>query len=150
MMMEQFIRPDLHIAFAYPDNWTLMELDGQTGVRVSEPTDPRIALQIICDTAGTPPDEQEERIRNSIPADATCADAWLRSGHVVNISQVLPEEEPVPALMFAARDASFVFRVFVAVRGGCRWTMRVETLQRKEWWQETRTLENILSSLFLL
>lgn len=148
--MKQFIRPDLHIAFAYPDDWTLMELDEQAGVRVSEPTDPRIALQVVCDRTTVPLDEQEERVRNGIPADATCTAAWLRSGRVVNASQALPEDAPVPALAFAARDASFVFRVFIAVREGCRWTIRAETLQRKEWWQETRTLESILTGLLLL
>ena len=61
-----------------------------------------------------------------------------------------PDGPPVEALEFSARDGSFVYRVLVAEDTGHRWTVRLETLQRKEWWQESRTLETMLASLLLL
>jgi hypothetical protein len=56
----------------------------------------------------------------------------------------------VKALLFSGRDHSFVYRVLVAHDTGHRWTVRLETLQRKEWWQQSKLLETMLASLLLL
>jgi hypothetical protein len=61
-----------------------------------------------------------------------------------------PAGPPVKTLIFSARNGSFVYRVLVADDTGHRWTVRLETLQRKEWWQESQTLETMLASLLLL
>lgn len=144
----EIVRPDLHIALTCPDDWTVMELDG--GLRLSDPTDPRVALQILCDTAEGDLSEQLERQRNSLSGDASSNPVTLRAGEVTPSGNAAFCGTTVAGLCFAARDASFVFRVIVAIRQPLRWTIRLETLQRKEWWQESRTLEGILTSLLLL
>jgi hypothetical protein len=56
----------------------------------------------------------------------------------------------VKALLFSGRDNSLVYRVLVAEDAGHRWTVRIETLQRKEWWWQSRTLETMLAALLVL
>jgi len=74
----------------------------------------------------------------------------LRRGRVDADGQAHPDGPPLEALTFRVRDGSFVYRVLIAEDTGHRWTIRLETLQRKEWWQESQTLETILASLLLL
>jgi hypothetical protein len=148
--MVQLVRPDLHVALACPADWTVMELDEQAGLRVSNPTDPRVALQITYDEFDSVLDEVSERLRNGLPEDAVLETGALNTGRVDTNGGVRPDGSPVKTLVFSARDGSFVYRVLVAEDAGRRWTVRVETLQRKEWWQESRTLETMLASLLLL
>jgi hypothetical protein len=56
----------------------------------------------------------------------------------------------VKALSFTARNGSFSCQVLVIEDSGHRWTVRLETLQRKVWWQESRELTAMLASLLLL
>lgn len=148
--MTQMVRPDLHIAVDCPDDWTVIELDDDTGLRISDPTDPRVAMQITNDGTDAPLDGATERTRNNIPADATC-EAWtMRRGSVDEDGHLKPEGTPTAALAFSARDRSFVYRVVVAADSGRRWTVRVETLQRKEWWGASEVLRTILESIILL
>lgn len=148
--MTQIVRPDLHVAVDCPRNWTLIELDDGTGLRISDPADPRVAVQITSDECDMHLDEQAERIRNGIPADATC-EAWVMHLGAVDADGLLPPERTsTAALAFAARDRSFVYRVIVAAGSGRRWTIRIETLQRKEWWGESGILRTILESVVLL
>ena len=148
--MTHLVRPDLHVALDCPVDWTVMELDEQTGLRASDPTDPRIALQVTYDESGSALDEVSERRRNGLPEDILCEPGTLRKGRVDADRRASPDGPPVKALAFSARDGSFVYRVLIAEDTGHRWTVRLETLQRKEWWQESRTLETILASLLLL
>jgi hypothetical protein len=148
--MAHLVRPDLHVALDCPVDWTVMELDEQTGLRASSPTDPRVALQVTYDESGSALDEESERRRNSLPEDALREPGTLRKGRVDVGGRAHPDGPPVEALIFSARDGSFVYRVLIAEDTGHRWTVRLETLQRKEWWQESRTLETMLASLLLL
>jgi hypothetical protein len=148
--MTHLVRPDLHVALDCPVDWTVMELDEQTGLRASNPTDPRVALQVTYDESGSALDEESERRRNGLPEDALCEPGTLRKGRVDVGGRAHPDGPPVEALIFSARDGSFVYRVLIAEDTGHRWTVRLETLQRKEWWQESRTLETMLASLLLL
>jgi hypothetical protein len=148
--MTHLVRPDLHVAFDCPVDWTVMELDEQAGLRASNPTDPRVALQLTYDESNSPLDEVSERRRNGLPEGAMCEQGTLRRGRVDADGQAHPDGPPLEALTFRARDGSFVYRVLIAEDTGHRWTVRLETLQRKEWWQESRTLETILASLLLL
>ena len=148
--MTQIVRPDLHVAIDCPSDWTLIELDDGMGLRISDPTDPRVAVQITSDERDTQLDETAERIRNGIPTDATC-EAWaMRLGAVDEDGQLTPERTSAAALAFSARDRSFVYRVIVAAGSGRRWTIRIETLQRKEWWNESDILRTILEGIVLL
>ncbi len=148
--MTQMVRPDLHVAVACPDDWTIIELEGM-GLRMSEPSDPRVALQITCDTCSSALlDEAAERMRNGIPADATC-EAWtFRRGRADKDGNLQTDGSRTAALAFSARDRSFVYRVLVAAGAGHKWTIRLETLQRKEWWSESDSLRTILESIVLL
>ena len=148
--MTHLVRPDLHVALDCPVDWTVMELDEQAGLRASNPTDPRVALQITCDQSSSPLDEASERLRNGLPEDALREQGVLRRGKVNTDGRANPVDPPLEALTFRARDGSFVYQVLVAVDTGHRWTVRLETLQRKEWWQESQTLETMLASLLLL
>jgi len=144
------VRPDLHVALDCPVDWTVMELDEQAGLRASNPTDPRVALQVTYDESSSPLDEVSERLRNGLPEDALREQGVLRRGKVNTDGRANPVDPPLEALTFRARDGSFVYQVLVAVDTGHRWTVRLETLQRKEWWQESQTLETMLASLLLL
>lgn len=148
--MVQLVRPDLHVALTCPADWTVMELDEQAGLRVSNPTDPRVALQVTYDESDSALDEVSERLRNGLPEGAVLEKGALNKARVAPDGEVRPDGSPVKTLGFSARDGSFVYRVLVAEDAGRRWTVRVETLQRKEWWQESRTLETMLASLLLL
>jgi len=148
--MTHLVRPDLHVALDCPVDWTVMELDEQAGLRASNPTDPRVALQITCDQSSSPLDEVSERLRNGLPEDALREQGVLRRGKVNTDGRASPADPPLEALTFRARDGSFVYQVLVTVDMGHRWTVRLETLQRKEWWQESQTLETMLASLLLL
>jgi len=148
--MTHLVRRDLHVALDCPADWTVMELDEQTGLRASNPTDPRIALQVTCDESSSPLDEVSERRRNGLPEDALREQGTLRRGRVEADGRASPDGPPLEALTFCARDGSFVYRVLLAEDTGHRWTVRLETLQRKEWWKESRTLETMLASLLLL
>jgi len=148
--MTHLVRPDLHVALDCPVDWTVMELDEQAGLRASNPTDPRVALQITCDQSSSPLDEVSERLRNGLPEDALREQGVLRRGKVNTDGRASPVDPPLEALTFRARDGSFVYQVLVTVDMGHRWTVRLETLQRKEWWQESQTLETMLASLLLL
>jgi hypothetical protein len=148
--MTQTLRPDLHAAVDCPDNWTVIELDDDTGLRISDPTDPRVAIQITSDEYGAPLEEMTERSRNGIPADGTCETWTFRRGSVDNSGSLQLDSAQVAALAFSARDRSFVYRVIVAADSGRRWTVRIETLQRKEWWGESGILRTILESIVLL
>lgn len=148
--MVRLVRPDLHVALACPADWTVMELDEQTGLRVSHPTDPRVALQVTYDRSDSALDEVSERLRNGLPEDAVLETGVLNTARVDSGGGALPDGSPVKTMMFSARNGSFVYRVLVAEDAGRRWTVRVETLQRKEWSQESRTLETMLASLLLL
>ena len=148
--MVRLVRPDLHVALDYPADWTVMELDEQSGLRVFHPTDPRVALQVACDEPGSGLDEASERLRNGLPQDARREQGTLSRGKMDAHGQAHPDGLPLEALAFSARDGSFVYRVLVAEDTGRRWTVRIETLQRKEWWQESRTLQTMLASLLLL
>ena len=148
--MVHLVRPDLHVALDCPVDWTVIELDEQTGLRASNPTDPRIALQVTYDESGSALDEVSERLRNGLPEDALREQGTLRRGRVEADGRASPDGPPLEALTFCARDGSFVYRVLVAEDTGHRWTVRLETLQRKEWWKESRTLETMLASLLLL
>jgi len=148
--MVQTVRPDLHIAVDCPDDWCIIELDDDSGLRVSDPTDPRVALQITSDEIDAPLDEATERIRNNIPADATCEVWTMRYGSVDDDGHLKPGGTSTAALAFLARDRSFVYRVVVAANSGRRWTVRAETLQRKAWWGESDILQTILESILLL
>jgi hypothetical protein len=148
--MTHLVRPDLHVALDCPVHWTVMELDEQTGLRASNPTDPRVALQVTCDESSSPLNEVSERRRNGLPEDALREQGTLRRGKVDEDGRASPVDPPLEALTFRARDGSFVYRVLIAKDTGHRWTVRLETLQRKEWWQESQTLETMLASLLLL
>lgn len=148
--MIHLVRLDLHVALDCPVDWTVMELDEQAGLRASNPTDPRVALQVTYDESCSAPGEVSERLRNGLPKDALVKPGTLRRGRVDADGQAHPDGPPVEALTFSARDGSFVYRVLVAQGAGHRWTVRLETLQRKEWWQESQTLETMLASLLLL
>jgi hypothetical protein len=127
-----------------------MELDERTGLRASNPTDPRVALQVTYDESGSALDEVSERLRNGLPEDTLCEPGTLRKGTVDVDGRASPIDPPLEALSFRARDGSFVYRVLITEDTGHRWTVRLETLQRKEWWQESQTLETMLASLLLL
>jgi hypothetical protein len=148
--MLHLVRPDLHVALDCPADWTIVDLDEQGGLRASDPTDPRVALQVTYDESTSPLDETSERLRNGLPEDALCEQGVLRRGRVDTDGRASPTDLPLTALIFRARDGSFVYRVLIAEDTGHRWTVRLETLQRKEWWQESRTLETMLASLLLL
>lgn len=148
--MTRLVRPDLHVALDCPVDWTVMELDEQAGLRASNPTDPRVALQVTYDESSSPLDEVSERLRNGLPEDALREPGTLRKGSVDTDGRANPVDPPLEALTFRARDDSFVYQVLVTVDMGHRWTVRIETLQRKEWWQESQTLETMLASLLLL
>lgn len=148
--MTHLVRPDLHVALDCPADWTVIELDEQMGLRASDPTDPRVALQITCDESSSALDEVSERRRNGLPEDALREPGTLRRGRVDADGRARPDGPPVEALAFYVRDGSFVYKVLVAEDTGHRWTVRLETLQRKEWWPERRTLEAMLASLLLL
>jgi len=148
--MIHLVRPDLHVALDCPVDWTVMELDEQAGLRVSNPTDPRVALQVTYDESNSPLDEVSERLRNGLPEDALREQGTLRKGSVDTDGRANPVDPSLEALTFRARDGSFVYQVLVTVDMGHRWTVRLETLQRKEWWQESQTLETMLASLLLL
>jgi hypothetical protein len=148
--MTQTLRPDLHVAVDCPDDWTVVELDGDTGLRISDPTDPRVAVQITSDESGALLDETVERSRNSIPADATCETSRMRRGNIDISGHLGMDSAEIAALTFSARDRSFVYQVVVATDSGRRWTVRIETLQRKEWWGESDVLRTILESIVLL
>jgi hypothetical protein len=149
-VMTQLVRPDLHVALDCPDDWTVIELDEGIGLRLSDPADPRVALQVTSDDCSSLPDEVAERTRNGIPADAPCETSTFKHGRI-GADGVLQTSGPsIPALVFSARDCSFVYRVFVAAEAGRKWTVRLETLQRKEWWQESDILRTILESIVLL
>jgi hypothetical protein len=148
--MVHLVRPDLHVALDCPADWIVMELDEQAGLRASDPTDPRVALQVTYDEPGSPLDESPERRRNGLPEDALREQGTLRRGRVDADGRASPDGPPVKALAFSASDGSFVYRVLIAEDTGHRWTVRLETLQRKEWRQESQTLETILASLLLL
>lgn len=148
--MTQLVRSDLHLALDCPADWTVIELDEQTGLRVSDPADPRVALQIIYDESGSPLDEMSERHRNGLPEDALREQGTLTRGRIRADGQAIPDGPPLKTLVFRARNGSFVYQVLVAEDAGHRWTVRLETLQRKEWWQERQTLEAMLASLLLL
>lgn len=148
--MTHLVRPDLHVALDCPVDWTVMELDEQTGLRASNPTDPRIALQVTCDESSSPLDEVSERRRNGLPEAALRERGTLRRGRVDADGRASLVDPPLEALTFRTRDGSFVYRVLIAEDTGHRWTVRLETLQRKEWWQESQTLETMLASLLLL
>jgi len=148
--MVHLVRPDLHVALDCPADWTVMELDEQAGLQASDPTDPRVALKVTYDEPGSPLDESSERRRNRLPDDALRDQGTLRRGRVDADGRASPDGPPAKALAFSARDGSFVYRVLVAEDTGRRWTVRLGTLQRKEWWQESRTLETMLASLLLL
>lgn len=148
--MVHLVRRDLHVALDCPADWTVIELDEQAGLRASDPTDPRIALQVTYDESGSPLDEVSERLRNDLPEDAVRERGTLRRGRVDADGQASPDGLPVEALTFSARDGSFVYQVLIAQDTEHRWTVHLETLQRKEWWQESRTLETMLASLLLL
>src|SRR5450830_1258097 len=148
--MTHLVRPDLHVALDCPVDWTVMELDEQTGLRASNPTDPRIALQVTYDESGSALNEVSERLRNDLPEDALREPGTLRKGRVDVDGRASPAGPPVKTLIFSARSGSFVYRVLVAADTGHRWTVRLETLQRKEWWQESQILETMLASLLLL
>jgi hypothetical protein len=49
-----------------------MEMDDQAGLRMSDPADPRVALQVTCSDSDSPLDETSERLRNGLPKDARC------------------------------------------------------------------------------
>jgi hypothetical protein len=148
--MTHLVRRDLHVALDCPADWTVIDLEEQAGLRASDPTDPRVALQVTCDESGSPLDELTKRHRNGLPEDALCEQGTLRRGRVDADGRASPDGPPLEALTFHARYGSFVYRVLVAEDTGLRWTIRLETLQRKEWWQESRTLETMLASLLLL
>jgi hypothetical protein len=148
--MVHLVRPELHVVLDCPADWTVMELDEQAGLRASDPTDPRVALQVTYDEPGSPLDESSERRRNGLPKDALREQRTLRRGRVDADGRASPDGPPVKALAFSARDGSFVYRILIAEDTGHRWTVRLETLQRKEWWRESQTLETILASLLLL
>ena len=112
--MTHLVRPDLHVALDCPVDWTVMELDEQTGLRASDPTDPRIALQVTYDESGSALDEVSERRRNGLPEDALCEPGTLRKGKVDADRRASPDGQPVKALAFSARDGSFVYRVLIA------------------------------------
>ncbi|MCX6097218.1 MAG: hypothetical protein NTZ77_01840 [Caldiserica bacterium] len=144
------VRPDLHVALDCPADWTVMDLDEQTGLRTSDPSDPRIALQVTYDEPGSTLGEASERLRNGLPEDALCEPGTLRRGRVDADGRASPEGPPVKALSFTARDGSFSCQVLVIEDTGHRWTVRLETLQRKVWWQESRELTAMLATLLLL
>lgn len=147
--MVQMVRPDLHVAVDCPEGWTVIEID-EAGLRVSDPTDPRVALQITCDDYSMPMDDIEERRRNGIPADAAC-EAWtFRRGYLDSNGCLRTDSSPMAAITWSVRNCSFVYRVFVVTGLGRRWTVRLETLQRKEWWSESDVLRTILESIVLL
>jgi len=148
--MTHLVRRDLHVALDCPADWTVIDLDEQAGLRASDPTDPRVALQVTYDESGSALDEVSERRRNGFPEDALREQGTLRRGRVDADGRASPDGPPLEALTFCARDGSFVYRVLIAEDTGHRWTVRLETLQRKEWWQESRTLETMLASLLLL
>jgi hypothetical protein len=148
--MLHLVRRDLHVALDCPVDWTIIDLDEQAGLRASDPTDPRIALQVTCDESSSPLDEVSERLRNGLPKDALREQGALRRGRVDADGRASPVDPPLEALTFRAREGSFVYRVLIAEDTGHRWTVRLETLQRKEWWQESQTLETMLASLLLL
>lgn len=148
--MARLVRPDLHVALDCPADWTVLELAEESGLRVSDPTDPRVALQVACDEPGSGLDEESERLRNGLPQDALRERGTLSRGKVGTDGQAHPDGPPLEALAFSARDGSFVYRVLVVEDTGHRWTVRIETLQRKEWWPESRALETMLASLLLL
>ncbi|MCX6085788.1 MAG: hypothetical protein NTX94_05050, partial [Caldiserica bacterium] len=74
----------------------------------------------------------------------------LQRGVVDAEGRASPGGPSVKALSFTARDGSFSFQVLVAEDNGHRWTIRLETLQRKAWWQESQELAAMLASLLLL
>jgi len=148
--MLHLVRPDLHVALDCPADWTIIDLYEQAGLRASNPTDPRVALQVTYDESISPLDEASEHLRNGLPKDALCEQGILRRGKVDIDGRASPTDPPLEALIFRARDGSFVYQVLIAVDAGHRWTVRLETLQRKEWWQESQTLETMLASLLLL
>jgi hypothetical protein len=148
--MLHMVRPDLHVALDCPADWTIVDLDEQGGLRASDPTDPRVALQVTYDESTSLLDEASERLRNGLPEDALREQGVLRRGKVDTDGRASPADPPLEALAFRARDGSFVYRVLIAEDTGHRWTVRLETLQRKEWWQESQTLETMLASLLLL
>jgi len=78
--MVHLVRPDLHVALDCPVDWTVIELDEQTGLRASNLTDPRIALQVTYDESGSALDEVSERLRNGLPEDALREQGTLRRG----------------------------------------------------------------------
>jgi hypothetical protein len=145
--MVHLVRPDLHVALDCPVDWTIMEMDDQAGLRMSDPADPRV---VTCSDSDSPLDETSERLRNGLPNDARCDLGALQRGRVDADGQASSSGPPVRALQFSGRDSSFVYRVLVAEDAGHRWTVRLETLQRKEWWQQSRTLETMLAALLLL
>jgi hypothetical protein len=146
----QLIRPDLHVALDCPDDWTVIELDEDIGLRISDPSDPRVALQATSDDCSALLDETAERSRNGIPTDATCETGAFRRGQIDKDGQLQTGSLSIAALVFSVRDGSFVYRVFVAANAERRWTVRLETLQRKEWWKESEVLRAILESIVLL
>ncbi|MHB8106654.1 MAG: hypothetical protein ACYDH4_04400 [Candidatus Cryosericum sp.] len=148
--MVHLVRPDLHVALDCLRDWTIVDLDEQVGLRASDPTDPRVALQVTYDESILPLDEASERLRNGLPKDALREQGVLRRGRVDPDGGASPADSPIETLAFRARDGSFVYRVLIAEDTGHRWTVRLETLQRKEWWQESQTLETMLASLLLL
>lgn len=146
----QLVRPDLHVALECPADWTFMDLDEQSGLRASDPSDPRVALQVTCDESDSALIEVSERVRNGLPEDALCESRTLQRGVVDAEGRASPGGPSVTALSFTARDGSFSFQVLVAEDNGHRWTIRLETLQRKAWWQESQELAAMLASLLLL
>ncbi len=127
-----------------------MDLDEQSGLRASDPSDPRVALQVMYDESGSALVEASERVRNGLPEDSLCESRTLRRGAVDADGRASPEGPPVKALSFTGRDGSFSCQVLVAEDNGHRWTVRLETLQRKAWWQESQELAAMLASLLLL
>jgi hypothetical protein len=107
-------------------------------------------MQVTYDNSGSPLDEVSERRRNGLPENAHREQGTLRGGELDADGRASPDSPPVNALVFSARDSSFVYRVLVAEDAGRRWTVRLETPQRKEWWQQSKTLETMLASLLLL
>ena len=144
------VRPELHVALDCPADWTIMEMDDQAGLRISDPADPRIALQVSCSNSDSPLDETSERLRNGLPKDARCDPGALQRDRVDADGRGSPGGPAVKALLFSGRDNSLVYRVLVAEDAGHRWTVRIETLQRKEWWWQSRTLETMLAALLVL
>jgi hypothetical protein len=144
------VRPELHVALDCPADWTVMEMDDQAGLRMSDPDGPRVALQVSCSNSDSPLDETSESLRNGLLEDARPEQGTLRRRELEADGRANPDSPPVNALVFSALDSSFVYRVLVAEDAGHHWTVRLETLHRKEWWQQSKTLETMLSSLLLL